>query len=580
MYYRHTSKLFAKNYPITAQNFNSSSNKRYNNRNQNDETKKNNRYHQNRNASGHFTGQFYNQLTVDSLGLSRRNNYTPQLIHKDLEKSEIENQNDDEIISFTLDDRKLSEKVEEIDEKAIDITEIIKYALSALDLNEENLRGNQNDSNKQLVENIVKNSQTLSKSHRSLPGSLDELLEQTQNYNGDKNAVKSPSLRASKSSGFLLNQAIFNNSQIFNQTRAFSTTPPNNRKFSNKQSPPKEADSENLEKDSAYDEPQTQDENQHNISAHQNKQNLKNLAKLFSIGCGFSKDDDPKLEIQAERHCIAANARTRNFGEDAAFIFEGENHDVLALSDGVGGWRSHGVDPSKFSFGLMRHLQVLVENEDVGLKNNDPISLLSKAFKNLENEPERVIGSATACLGIFDRKTGTFSTANLGDSGFLIIRDGKIVHKSTAQQHFFNAPYQLAIVPPREGGGRNLQDLPEKSDFQQFQCQKGDVIVMATDGMFDNVHNEQVGMLLQHLGVTKSDLSQFYEKADKEQESEEALNQTLTTASSTFVAFARMNAHKNDFVSPFTLEAKRFGYNALGGKVDDITILVSVVGGV
>ena len=42
----------------------------------------------------------------------------------------------------------------------------------------------------------------------------------------------------------------------------------------------------------------------------------------------------------------------------SAFIFEGENHDVLALSDGVGGWRSHGVDPSKFSFGLLIELVV------------------------------------------------------------------------------------------------------------------------------------------------------------------------------------------------------------------------------
>ena len=38
-------------------------------------------------------------------------------------------------------------------------------------------------------------------------------------------------------------------------------------------------------------------------------------------------------------------------------------------------------------------------------------------------------------------------TANLGDSGFRVIRDGSIIHRSEEQQHYFNTPFQLAMAP-------------------------------------------------------------------------------------------------------------------------------------
>ena len=34
--------------------------------------------------------------------------------------------------------------------------------------------------------------------------------------------------------------------------------------------------------------------------------------------------------------------------------------------------------------------------------------------------------------------------ANLGDSGFLVVRDNKVLMHSPQQQHSFNFPYQLA----------------------------------------------------------------------------------------------------------------------------------------
>lgn len=45
---------------------------------------------------------------------------------------------------------------------------------------------------------------------------------------------------------------------------------------------------------------------------------------------------------------------------------------------------------------------------------------------------------------------------NLGDSGFIVVRDGRTVLKSPSQQHDFNFTYQL-----ESGGG---SDLPSSAD--------------------------------------------------------------------------------------------------------------------
>lgn len=63
-----------------------------------------------------------------------------------------------------------------------------------------------------------------------------------------------------------------------------------------------------------------------------------------------------------------------------------------------------------------------------------------------------LLGSSTACIVSLHREERTIYTANLGDSGFLIIRDGEVVHRSLEQQHYFNTPFQLAVAPPSQQG--------------------------------------------------------------------------------------------------------------------------------
>ena len=49
---------------------------------------------------------------------------------------------------------------------------------------------------------------------------------------------------------------------------------------------------------------------------------------------------------------------------------------------------------------------------------------------------------------VLDRRSHQLHTCNLGDSGFLVVRGGEVVHRSDEQQHYFNTPFQLSIAPP------------------------------------------------------------------------------------------------------------------------------------
>ena len=52
----------------------------------------------------------------------------------------------------------------------------------------------------------------------------------------------------------------------------------------------------------------------------------------------------------------------------------------------------------------------------------------------------QIVGSSTVCILSFEQETGILTTANLGDSGYLIVRNGEIIDRSEKQTHKFNIP--------------------------------------------------------------------------------------------------------------------------------------------
>ena len=120
------------------------------------------------------------------------------------------------------------------------------------------------------------------------------------------------------------------------------------------------------------------------------------------------------------------------------------------MADGVGGWRQYGVDPGTFSDALMRACERVATAG--AFRPHLPAQLLARAYSELMDSKEPIVGSSTACVVVFSRETGYLHAANIGDSGFLLVRDGRVLLRSEEQQHYFNTPYQLSNGPPGQDG--------------------------------------------------------------------------------------------------------------------------------
>ena len=147
-------------------------------------------------------------------------------------------------------------------------------------------------------------------------------------------------------------------------------------------------------------------------------------------------------------------------------------------------------------------------------------------------------------------------TTNLGDSGYMIFRpdgqgDLEQIFKSKEQQYSFNFPYQCGTDAP----------LPTKAHDDEHEIQIDDIIVVASDGMFDNLFDKHVHKCLKpRLETLGSKRMENVQKASK-----------------CLAVNAERLGQKERYMSPFSVHAKEHGKNFLGGKLDDITVIVAQV---
>ncbi|EFJ45028.1 hypothetical protein VOLCADRAFT_64171 [Volvox carteri f. nagariensis] len=168
-------------------------------------------------------------------------------------------------------------------------------------------------------------------------------------------------------------------------------------------------------------------------------------------------------------------------GEDAYFYCVGQNNAVLGMgvADGVYMWRERGIDSGDFSRALMRLARdsVMAGNVDVVRVMQDAVSGALAAG---------VQGSSTACIVLVNQDTGQLFAANLGDSGCLLLRPAANddPHAHAQLEHDFGRPYQLGHHP--------AADSVEMCHVATQSVRPGDVLVLGTDGLYDNLSDVEI----------------------------------------------------------------------------------------
>jgi protein phosphatase PTC7 len=226
-------------------------------------------------------------------------------------------------------------------------------------------------------------------------------------------------------------------------------------------------------------------------------------------------------------------------GEDSFYI--AATGRSLGVADGVGGWSDVGVDPGEFSRKLMRNARQVSEAE-AQVPNNtlEPVRIMEEAYE----QTKPLIGSSTACIICLNGSQ--VHAANIGDSGFFVIRDGKVLFETPAQQHSFNFPYQIGSHGDPVGSSQKFT----------VHVQPGDILIAGSDGLFDNV---------------------FTSRAAKIVWDAKSRGATPGVAAQQLATFASMRSRDPAYLSPFAKHARQAGFHYQGGKVDDITVVVSYV---
>ncbi|XP_057973263.1 probable protein phosphatase 2C 55 isoform X3 [Malania oleifera] len=246
---------------------------------------------------------------------------------------------------------------------------------------------------------------------------------------------------------------------------------------------------------------------------------------------------DRTMKLVSGSCCLPHPDKEETGGEDAHFICE--NEQAIGVADGVGGWADLGVDAGQFSRELMSNSVNAIQEEPKG--SVDPARVLEKAHSSTKAK-----GSSTACIiALTDQG---LHAINLGDSGFMVVRDGCTIFRSPVQQHNFNFTYQL------ESG--NTGDLPSSGQVFIIPVAPGDVMIAGTDGLFDNLYNNEVTAVVVH--ATRAGLG------------------PQVTAQK-IAALARQRAQDKNRQTPFSTAAQDAGFRYYGGKLDDITVIVSYI---
>ena len=251
---------------------------------------------------------------------------------------------------------------------------------------------------------------------------------------------------------------------------------------------------------------------------------------------------------------------------DDAVIVNGQN--FLGVNDGVGAWATKETGHAALWSRLIAHFWAIEAEKAMldagsGAEALHPADYLQSAFEQtrlITTRPNEICGTTTACSAVLHYRSETepiIYATNLGDCAVLVIRpkDQEIIYKTKEQWHWFDCPRQL---------GTNSPDTPkENAVVDTVDIQEGDVVLAVSDGVSDNLWENEVCQ-----NVCDS-VRTWKEGGDGSEDGMVFVARQLMNA-------ARVIAQDPLAESPFMERAVEEGLPMEGGKLDDISVVVGM----
>ncbi|XP_068312581.1 probable protein phosphatase 2C 55 [Pyrus communis] len=221
--------------------------------------------------------------------------------------------------------------------------------------------------------------------------------------------------------------------------------------------------------------------------------------------------------------------KDNKLGEDAHFICPEKQ--TIGVADGVGGWAKKGIDAGH------QYARELMNNAFIADHNPNNI--------NVQKRKRKV---AVMIEAVDPRKVLQETYAKTKEKG----SNKEVVYQSPTQQRRFNCPYQL--------GNGISGDRPDSAWEECIQTIPGDIVVLGTDGLLDNMFPSEIEKVLVQGGGGDHDL-----------------DLGCGALASSIANLALYNSFDKHNPSPFSENARKAGFEHKGGKIDDITVIVAQV---
>ena len=263
----------------------------------------------------------------------------------------------------------------------------------------------------------------------------------------------------------------------------------------------------------------------------------------------------------------------------------------FGVADGVGSWREYGVDPKLFSRNLMQECyNILHEASRTGRVDGikfrqviPPATLMAQAYERVKTQ--NIIGSSTACVALFDGIRHQLHFSNLGDSGLIVLRhidsdvagslkrdrmkprlertsDLRVAFVSQQQLRSFNHPFQLGWTGENKGQEESSSfKKPQESCTSSIHLRRGDIVIMATDGLFDNVELDDICAIAleweqKHGFIRQGDIAGRERRWSMGNSLSGLSSEFISELAKTLCEKARANSLDSSIDSPFAILAK------------------------
>lgn len=191
-------------------------------------------------------------------------------------------------------------------------------------------------------------------------------------------------------------------------------------------------------------------------------------------------------------------------------------------------------------------------------------SQIKKALTYAEEKTRKEGSSTATVLGI----SGNFlEGVQVGNCNVMVIRDDKVVFKTESMEHSFGNPEKLL-----HGQFASSLGMPISVELQEY-----DIIIVASDGVWDNVYDNWIVRLV---GSLDNDLDDKASRTRKPRSSRNSETYGMMSLARAIAQKAKDYSQDEEWESPYWQSAVENGedkHEYIGGREDHITVATAMV---